>query len=318
MLLLFSASNFDSACLYRSGSPVCHLNSGGSELKTRIHFLESMRDKSASVLYLLFALAAIHQYDQVSEIPVRVLMFQPASWVARSSPMIDSPTFMPRGALGISLVFQPILYTPLWVDFCKRSIGSNELFAQGIPFPAWEVPHCSRWQIGLSGTGKQPQRVRFELSSVCVLELRSCLFFGRTWRGMQPAFLQQWHPTAPCFSLSLQLLGSCRHPRSGSLGCCPTMCWLSCPVGRVQRFSWVLQTHAVVWFDDVLIDALKSSFALFPRLRSKRSFAAFPPSSNHCCLAECSCDFLRCSSVLTFLWEGIRCRYKLRYYLSDW
>ena len=187
---------------------------------------------------------------------------------------------MPRGALGISLVIQPILYTPLWVDFCKRSIGSNVLFAQGIPFPAWEVPHCSRWQIGLSGTGKQPQRVRFELSSVCVLELRSCLFFGRTWRGMQPAFLQQWHPTAPCFSLSWQLLGSCRHPRSGSLGCCPTMCWLSCPVGRVQRFSWVLQTHAVVWFDDVLIDALKSSFALFPRLRSKRSFAAFPPSSN--------------------------------------
>ena len=38
-----------------------------------------MRDKSASVLYLLFALAAIHQYDQVSEILVRVLMFQPAS-----------------------------------------------------------------------------------------------------------------------------------------------------------------------------------------------------------------------------------------------
>ena len=50
--------------------------------------------------------------------------------------MIDSPTFMPRGALGISLVIQPIVYSPLWVDFCKRSIGSNVLFAQGIPFPA--------------------------------------------------------------------------------------------------------------------------------------------------------------------------------------
>ena len=180
-----------------------------------------MHDKSVSVLHLLSALAAIHQYGQVSEIPVRVLMFQPASWVVRPLSMIFSHLFMPRGVLGISLVIHPILYTPLWVDFCKRSIGSNELFAQGIPFPAWEVPHCSRWQIGLSGTGKQPQLVRFELSSVCVLELRSCLFFGRTWQGMQPAFLQQWHPTAPCFSLSWQLLRSCRYPRSGSLGCCP-------------------------------------------------------------------------------------------------
>ena len=50
-------------------------------------------------------------------------------------PMIDAFIVMPKEALDISQVSQTIRYMFLLVSFYKLSIGSNALYAQGIPSP---------------------------------------------------------------------------------------------------------------------------------------------------------------------------------------